>query len=139
MINGSSSTTVETSSGEVFNAKVIDEDEINDLAHLKLLGITKDPSRSVTISDEREIKSGTPMLGVGHPGGYHGAIVADGEAVAQGPWVLLYDKRGQAEMSKESAQYAALHPEHKKDAIAALLAEKILMDTPWWFGRSDRQ
>jgi len=129
-------TTVETVSGEVFGTRVIDIDDIHDLAVLKVVGITKDPHRSVTFGDDTKLKNGDPLLAVGHPGGNKAPVVSDGSYIENGPIVLHLQSDHARQLMEGAAVFAANNPAFAQDTKDNLFADQIGMDTAIWHGSS---
>jgi len=127
---------VETVSGEVFGTRIVDLDEINDLAVLKVVGIKKDPHRSVSFGDDTKLKSGDPLLAVGHPGGNEAPVVSDGSYIENGPIVLHLQSDNARRLMESAANFSAHNPSYAKDAKDNLFADQIGMDTPLWHGSS---
>jgi len=129
-------TIVETLSGEVFPTKVIDVDDINDLAVLQVVGIKKDPSRAVVFGDDSKLKNGDPMLAVGHPGGNVAPVVSDGSFIEQKPFALQFQTEHSKRLLEGAAIFGEDNPTYAQDARDKTLASKLGMDTAVWHGSS---
>jgi S1-C subfamily serine protease len=129
-------TTVETNTGERFRAKIVDIDDTNDLAVLKIEGIKKDPKRSLNFADDNELKSGDPTLAVGYPANSPVAVVSDGSFIAKLPQVMLLQPTIAGNMIRKTAAFQIANPAFSADAEKYLFSPLVGMDTPLWHGNS---
>jgi S1-C subfamily serine protease len=129
-------TTVVTNTGEKFRAKIIDIDDLNDLAVLKIEGIKKDPKRSVEIADDNKLKNGDPLVAIGHPARSEDIVVSEGLFIEKAPQSMLLQPRIVENMFRASAAFQVKEPSFAKDAEKYLFAPLLGMDTPIWQGNS---
>jgi len=135
VVAGTKTTTVETVDGEKFRARIVDIDDIDDLALLKVEGITKDPRRAVTIGDEKDLKPGSPLVSVGHPEAYEEPVASAGYFNGTGSFI---DQPPNVLNSLASKYFGIVehNPEYVKDAVAYLHASRLSVSTPIINGNS---
>lgn len=136
VVANSTNTVIETVSGERFRAKIVDIDDVNDLAVLKIEGISKDPKRALELADDNKLKNGDPVLAIGHPAGSRQPVVSDGSFIAKLPQVLLVQPNIVNGMIENAAHFQVKEPAFAEDAKNNLFATMIGMDTPLWHGNS---
>lgn len=129
-------TMVETTTGEVFRAKIVDIDDINDLAVLKIEGIKKDSKRSVEFVDDNDLKSGDPLLALGHPAGSNPVVVSEGLFIEKAPQVMMLQPHIVQNMLMKTTDFQVKEPTFAEDAEKSLFTTVIGMDTPLWKGNS---
>lgn len=129
-------TTVVTNTGESFRAKIIDIDDLNDLAVLKVEGIKKDPKRSVEIGDDNTLKNGDPLVAIGHPARSEDIVVSEGLFIAKAPQLSLLQPHIVQNTIRATAAFQVKEPSFAKDAEKFLLSPLLGMDTPLWHGNS---
>lgn len=129
-------TTVVTNTGERFRAKIIDIDDLNDLAVLKIEGIKKDPKRSVEMADDNNLKNGDPLVAIGHPARSEDIVVSEGLFIEKAPQVTLLQPHVVKNMLRATAAFQLKEPTFAADAETALFTPVIGMDTPLWHGNS---
>lgn len=129
-------TTVVTITGESFRAKIVDIDDLNDLAVLKIEGIKKDPKRSLELADDNKLKSGDPLVAIGHPARSEEIVVSEGLFIEKAPQVMLLQPHVVKNMLKATTAFQVKEPSFAKDVEKYLFAPVIGMDTPLWHGNS---
>lgn len=135
VVSGSSQTRVVTSSGEIFNARILDVDDVRDLAHLKIEGISKKPERSVQFSKSLP-PAGSELFAAGHPGGSPSMIVSQGIYFGKEPYLVAFSPPYQDRLIGKAAEAIVKKPETENDIKALLMTPKLRMSTPLYYGNS---
>lgn len=135
VVSGSSQTRVVTSSGEIFNARILDVDDVRDLAHLKIEGISKKPERSVQFSKSLP-PAGSELFAAGHPGGSPSMIVSQGIYFGKEPYLVAFSPAYQDRLIGKAAEAIVKKPETENDIKALLMTPKLRMSTPLYYGNS---
>lgn len=136
VVSGTETVKVETAAGQTFDARIIDLDEINDVAALKVQGISKDPSRSVKLADENTLKSGDYTFAVGHPQGSLDPVVSQGLYIQTQPFVTNLQEPRAQRIAEAAGTFMGLYPQVGSDPLDYIMAKKINTDTPFWHGSS---
>lgn len=136
VVSGTKTLKVETAAGQSFDAQIIDIDEINDVAALKVQGISKDPSRSVKLGDDRNLKSGDYTFAVGHPQGSLDPVVSQGLYIQTEPYVTTLQEPRAKRFAEAVGSFMAYYPEFGNDPMDFIMAKKVNTDTPFWHGSS---
>ncbi|MBP9091773.1 trypsin-like peptidase domain-containing protein [bacterium] len=129
-------TTIVTNTGESFRAKIVDIDDLNDLAVLKIEGIKKDPKRSVDIADDNKLKNGDPLLALGHPARSEDLVVSEGLFIEKAPQGMLLQPHIVQNTLRATAAFQVKEPSFAKDVEKYLSSPLLGMDTPLWHGNS---
>ncbi|MBX9941942.1 MAG: serine protease [Candidatus Obscuribacterales bacterium] len=135
VVSGSSQTRVVTSSGEIFNARILDVDDVRDLAHLKIEGISKKPERSVQFA-ETQPSVGSEFFAAGHPGGSPDMIVSQGIYFGKEPYLVAFSPAYQDRLISKAAGAIIKNPETENDIKDMLKSPKLRMSTPLYYGNS---
>lgn len=136
VVNNAPITRIRTASGEVFNARIKDVDEVHDLAVLEVEGMKKDPGRSVEFGDESKLKPGDTLLSVGHPAGSIEKVVTVGGFRGAAPYLLQFHPQVGREIINSAADFISRHPEFDREAKERVMSHKLGTSTPLWKGNS---
>ncbi len=136
VVNNAPVTRIRTASGEVFNARIKDVDEVHDLAVLEVEGLKKDPGRSLEFGDESKLKPGDALFSVGHPAGSIEKVATEGSFREAAPYLLQFRPQVGREIINSAADFISKHPEFKKEAEARVMSHKLGTSTPLWKGNS---
>lgn len=128
--------TIEMENGERFKGRLVDLDEENDLAKIKVVGLVKDPSRPLPLADLSKATPDTPATIIGHPQGSDGNVFSEGKLLGRTTFYNALSHFSQDSYAQGYRRYLQAHPDRATDLDKATMSHRLVSDIPVWHGNS---
>ncbi len=129
VIDGADTVAVVTDSGDTYeNVKVVGVDPLNDVAYLKISGVSDLPT--VTLGDSKAILVGQPVLAIGNALGVYQNSVSQGIVSGTSRTITASDSYGNSETLTDMIQTdAAINPGNSGGPLVNAAGEVVGMNT----------
>jgi len=129
VVNGADTVTVVTDAGDTYeNVEVVGVDPLNDVAYLKIPGVSGLPT--VTLGDSKNIAVGMPVLAIGNALGMYQNSITQGIISGTGRNITAADSAGKAENLTDMIQTdTAINPGNSGGPLVNAAGEVIGINT----------